>query len=187
MQTVKITIRITSVFSLMLAMLVSSSSWAMAADTSFSVPLPLFPGAAEVQRTAPDNTYYRLALGSQKKINNRWQAEKLRAHMGLVQSLTLELPTGFLLGDGIEFYQQQLQLAGLELLYQCDGRGCGSSNSWANNHFKIKQLYGLDQSQKYRVYLDSGIEGQQRYVILYAVQRGNKRIYFHLEQLLVTN
>ncbi len=142
--------------------------------------LPIFPGAKVLSQSESDSSYYRLALGPQKKIRNVWRAETLQAHLGQLQRLTLEMPAGFGLEDGFSFYQQTLELSSLELLYTCAGRGCGSSNSWANNHFLVKQLYGLEQTQQYRAY--KGLAGE--FLVLYAVQRGNKRNYFQIERLL---
>lgn len=145
--------------------------------------LPAFPQAKVVASSGPEASYYRLGLGAQKKIKNIWRADKLEAVSGDLQRLTLEIPAGFTIDDAMAFYAQSLSLQELEEVYSCDGRDCGSSNSWANNHFLVRQLYGLDQSQRYRVYRNS-ISGD--YTVLYLVQRGNKRIYLQLERLLVS-
>ena len=150
------------------------------ANYSSASELPVFPGAKVLIQTESEPSYYRLGLGPQKKISNVWRAEILQTHLGQLQRLTLEMPAGFSLEDGVSYYQQALELSSLELLYTCSGRGCGSSNSWANNHFLVKQLYGLDQTQQYRAY--KSLAGE--YLVLYAVQRGNKRNYIQLERLL---
>ena len=168
------TVSVKTYFSFFLGVLFFSASSVLASE------LPVFPAAKVLSHTEVESNYYRLALGPQKKISNVWRAETLQAHLGQLQRLTLEMPAGFGLEDGFAYYQQALELSSLELIYTCVGRGCGSSNSWANNHFLVKQLYGLDQTQQYRVYKSTAGD----YLVLYAVRRGNKRNYFQIERLL---
>lgn len=142
--------------------------------------LTAFPGAKIVYDKPPEQTYYRLALGPQKKISNVWRAEHSENHTGQLRRLTQELPAGFTREEVLGYYQGALALEKAELLYSCSSRDCGSSNSWANSHFNIKELYGLDQAQDYRAYKI----GDGEWLVLYLVQRGNKRMYLQLEQLL---
>lgn len=144
------------------------------------IELAVFPGAKVVAETSFEPTFYRLALGPQKKISNVWRAEYSANYSGQLRRLTLELPAGFTREEVLSFYLQALELEDAELLYGCGGRDCGSSNSWANSHFNIKQLYGLDQAQEYRAYKT----GSNEWLVLYWVQRGNKRQYIQLEQLV---
>lgn len=140
----------------------------------------VFPGATIVAESAFEPAYYRLALGPQKKISNVWRAEQSEQHSGLLRRLTQELPAGFSRDEVLSYYEKTLSLDSEELLYGCAGRDCGSSNSWANSHFNIQQLYGLDQAQDYRAYKT----GDSEWLVLYLVQRGNKRMYMQLEQLV---
>src|SRR5690625_6657662 len=79
----------------------------------------------------------------------------------------------------MEFYREQLQGFSSRLLFSCSARECGSSSRWANQHFGVIQLHGLEQYQYYAVY---EINHAQRayYVTLYAVQRGNRRVYLQV-------
>src|SRR5690606_22768606 len=81
-----------------------------------------------------------------------------------------------------DFYRQQLQEFNRRELFSCQARACGASNSWANNHFKILQLYGLDQFQQLAVFEVSD-DTASYYVTLYSVQRGNRRVYVQLDVL----
>lgn len=140
----------------------------------------VFPGAIIVAESAFEPAYYRLALGPQKKINNVWRAEYSESYSGKLRRLTLELPAGFTRDEVLSYYQQALSLDSAKLVYECFGRDCGSSNSWANSHFNIKQLYGLDQAQEYHAYKT----GSNEWLALYWVRRGNKRQYIQLEQFV---
>lgn len=155
--------------------------WGLLCPLSVSAqePIKSFAGATLVAESPLQQEYYRLALGPQKKIDNVWRAEKLQNLNVGVRRLTQEVPADFTLAEVLDIYGQMLGLADAQLLYACDGRDCGSSNSWANNHFKIKQLYGLDQSQSYRAYQ----QAENKWWVLYVVRRGNKRVYVQVEQL----
>jgi hypothetical protein len=63
-----------------------------------------------------------------------------------------------------------------KLLFQCEGRDCGRSNTWANQIFGQALLYGRDQEQ---VYFAAQVEDQL--VAVYLIKRGNRRQYAHVE------
>ncbi len=124
---------------------------------------------------------YLFALGSYKKIAGSWRLDRQQRLSGNLTRYTVELPEGHSASKGFDFYLDQLQNFNLRELFHCNGRDCGTSNSWANNHFKILQLYGLDQFQQYGAYEVINADAKPFYVALYAVQRGNKRVYLQLD------
>ncbi len=124
---------------------------------------------------------YVFALGSYKKISGIWRLDRQQRLSGKLTRYTVELPEGHSASKGFDFYLDQLQNFNLRELFHCAGRDCGTSNSWANNHFKILQLYGLDQFQQYGAYEVINADAKPFYVALYAVQRGNKRVYMQLD------
>lgn len=128
---------------------------------------------------------YVFALGSYKKIAGSWRLDRQQRLSGNLTRYTVELPEGHSANNGFDFYLDQLQNFNLRELFHCTGRDCGTSNSWANNHFKILQLYGLDQFQQYGAYEVTNADARPFYVALYAVQRGNKRVYMQLDVLHV--
>lgn len=142
-----------------------------------------FPDARPIFRSRETTTEYWLALGSYKKNDGIWQAERQQHLSGLLTRVTLELPSNYSAQDGFEFYQEQLKSLNYRVLFSCRARDCGTSNTWANNHFKIIQLYGLDQYQFYGAYEVLTDSTAPFYVTLYAVQRGNKRVYVQLDIL----
>ena len=127
---------------------------------------------------------YRLTLSALKKINSEWVSERERKVNGSITRQTIEF-TGTL---GVDDIWQQLSnafnLSSKQVLFECEGLDCGSSNAWANNRFEVKQLYGLDTTQYYRV-METVNNGRITYDILYLVQRGNRRIYAQLDQVVV--
>ncbi len=124
---------------------------------------------------------YIFAVGSYKKVSGAWRLDRQQRLSGNLSRTTLELPQGHSAKNGFDFYTDQLQNFNFRELFYCKGRDCGTSNSWANNHFKILQLYGLDQFQYYGAYEVTTADEKPFYVALYAVQRGNKRVYMQID------
>lgn len=154
-------------------------SSAKAAD----IKLQPYPGAREVFHSKTQDDDYLLALGAYKKVNDMWQADRSQRLSGELERTTLELPADHNAEDGFKFYKEQLEKYNLRELFHCRARDCGTSNSWANNHFKIIQLYGLDQYQFYGAYEITNADEKPFYAVLYSVVRGNKRALVQLEIL----
>jgi len=88
---------------------------------------------------------------------------------------TYEMPRGIPAEEVFSHYLAELNI---EPLFTCRGRDCGRSNLWANDIFKQANLYGPDANQFYF----AGERGSAL-VALYVIERGNKRVYAHLEVL----
>lgn len=142
-----------------------------------------YPHARIVFQSSEMNDDYLLALGSYKKIAGLWRLDRQQRLEGQLTRYTIEMPNGHSASQGFEFYLNQIKQASRRELFYCEGRDCGTSNSWANNHFKVLQLFGLDQFQRYGAYEVTSAQGGTYYVSLYAVQRGNKRVYLQLDIL----
>ncbi len=154
------------------------------AQSSTQVPeflgLEDFPEARVMMREyRPDQTYV-LALSTFKKVGGTWSAEREQRVQGNVLRRTLELPSGFSAREGFRFYEEQLTSGRARELFACEERECGGSINWANNHFNVIQLYGLDQFQYYSVY-EVVRDDTVYYASLYAVRRGNRRVYVQLD------
>lgn len=139
-----------------------------------------FPGArALVREYKPEQTYV-LALSTYKKVGGTWSAEREQRIRGDVLRRTLELPSGYSAREGFAFYEKQLDAYRLRELFACEERECGGSINWANNHFNVIQLYGLDQHQYYSVY-EVVSDDVVYYASLYSVRRGNRRVLVQLD------
>jgi hypothetical protein len=147
--------------------------------------LESYPGARVIYQTTEKTDDYTLALSSYKKIAGNWLIDRSQRLKGQLYKFTVELPVGHSLQNGFDFYVDQLNTHSIRELFYCSARDCGTSNSWANNHFKVQQLYGLDQYQQYAAYEVMSSNGKPVYVSLYAVRRGNKRVYLQVETLSV--
>lgn len=143
-------------------------------------PLENVPGARVMVSEYQPESYYTLALSTYRKVGGTWSAERERSIRGDVSRRTLEMPSRVSAREAYEHYREQLARYRLRELYTCRERGCGGSINWANNHFEVFQLYGLDEHQYYGVYeLTEGKEVY--YASLYAVRRGNQRVYVQLD------
>ncbi|MES2824799.1 MAG: DUF4892 domain-containing protein [Pseudomonadota bacterium] len=168
-----------SLFAVFIALL------SMHVTAAVELNLQPYPNAREVTRTITTTNEYLLALGSYKKVDSNWIVDRSQRLSGALERITLELPADHNAENGFNFYKEQLGKYNLRELFHCKARDCGTSNSWANNHFKIIQLYGLDQYQHYAAYEITSANENPFYVVLYAVVRGNKRAYLQMEILQV--
>lgn len=127
---------------------------------------------------------YILALDKYRKTANRWSPKTFKRLKGDLTRYTLELPRDYTSEQVFAFYREQLPKSASELFF-CQKRQCADSNNWANDHFKVKQLYGQDASQRYGAY-EIKQEQAVSYVTIYSVRRGNRRLYVQIEVLTAT-
>lgn len=147
------------------------------------LPVQNYHNARVIFESNAETDEYVLALGSYKKIAGSWRVDRQQRLSGTLARYTLELPEGHSASNGFDFYLDQLQNFNFRELFHCKSRDCGTSNSWANNHFKFQMLYGLDQFQQYGAYEVTTADEKPFYVALYTVQRGNRRVYVQLDIL----
>lgn len=145
------------------------------AAASPPVQLSPFFSAKIIDEQAQVQQSYRLALGAFVKKSNLWQPSQSKWLKGTVSRQTHELPPGFDEQEVFDYYRGQLPDRAT-ILFSCQRRDCGESNNWANDHFRIKQLYGLDQYQFLGVY-----QVDNQYLTLYTVRRGNRRVYVQID------
>jgi hypothetical protein len=94
-------------------------------------------------------------------------------------SVTYQMPQGARPEEVINHYLNQF---GAGEVFSCRGKACGRSNNWANGIFRQAILYGPDANQYYFAgKLDD------RLLSLYVIERGNKRVYAHLQLLTPEN
>jgi hypothetical protein len=91
------------------------------------------------------------------------------------ESVTYQVPEGITVDDVLAHYADVL---GDDVLFHCKGRDCGRSNDWATQVFEEATLYGPDSNQRYVARTWEG-----KLISLYAIERGNKRVYAHLQIL----
>ncbi|KAA0875837.1 DUF4892 domain-containing protein [Nitrincola tapanii] len=138
-------------------------------------PFPLSTLENQTRQPTPD---YLLALSQITRIQGLLRTQNERRLSGQLLRSTWELASGHGPEQGFEHFKQQLQQASAEILFECASRQCGASNLWANQVFGYANLLGVDSSQ---FYLAAKLGSD--YFALYAVRRGNGRVYLHLDYL----
>ena len=147
-----------------------------------AAPLPngiTIDKSAELDKqTAQTVRNYRFPLGAVVKINRDVRIDKEQELSGQLTRTTWEMPKSFDPNELLERLRDQVISQKGEILFECEGRDCGTSNIWANDLFNNADLYGRDDYQRY-----FAAELDDQYLAAYAVRRGNRRVYLHLDQI----
>ncbi|SDS12870.1 protein of unknown function [Halopseudomonas xinjiangensis] len=153
---------------------------ALAAEESATLVIEPFPRAELVERRQLDNADHGVVLGNIRRINNQLRAEQEVRAVGDLLRMTWRIPEGHSASEAFLHAKQQLLDQPHTMLYFCEARECGSSSLWANQVFGFSRLYGPEENQAYvAIRLDSE---PQRFVSLYSITRGNRKVYLHMDQ-----
>ena len=145
-----------------------------------------FSGSLIVDFRLENNTVYNLPLGRMQRAAGRVAPSQAERFQGDLRRITYEIPDGFNGLEVFEHFQAQLLTEGQQALFSCQGRGCGSSNFWANDVFGNRILYGPETGQYYMASsYRADINGREvsGYAALYVVMRANRRLYAHVDFL----
>lgn len=93
-----------------------------------------------------------------------------------LESAVYRLPEGTRPTDLVQHYADQMPG---DPAFRCDGRDCGRSNEWANQLLGSALLYGPDGRQSYAAWVTEG-----RQISVYAIERGNRRVYVNVRVLV---
>jgi len=141
-----------------------------------------YPGAELVKESGPAPGNQRIVLGALEKIQNHVEPEVQKFVSGDRYSFTYRLSEARRTGQVSDFFRDQIVARG-QLMFECHGRRCGSSNYWANGVFRQAILYGPEQ---YQHYLAARFEGQTDSIaLIYVAERGTGDIYLQLEVIEV--
>ena len=124
-----------------------------------------------------EKTAHLIVLGSLEKINHELVPEQSIVLAGWKSTRTYYLPLARKSAEVSSFYRDQLISRG-ELVFECQGRTCGSSSYWANRILNKPVLYGPEQFQQYQIFKLAGDDG---YMAIYVGQRATRKIYAHIE------
>ncbi len=140
-----------------------------------------YPYSEIVERDLQRDINHRIVLGSLERIRGEVIPEDSERLRGDVTRITYEVSQEFSGEDAHRFFQEQLDSRNYELLFECQGRGCGSSNYWANDIFRNRILYGPESNQYYMAFrANPGLENDP-YFSVYIITRVNRRIYAYVE------
>lgn len=137
------------------------------------------PAVLDRHRALPQQDYL-LPLGAWRRAGGDWQLEQSERLVGTLERFTYRLADGYGGAEAHRHWLDALRAAGARSLYGCRGRACGPSNQWANAVFDNRELYGLDGAQWFDA-LELTEDGRHYAVAIYSVERGNRRVYSHLD------
>jgi hypothetical protein len=135
----------------------------------------------EAKRSGPEQVDYLLGLGALQKVRGLWRHKASETVSGELLRITWKVDSGYTAEEGYDWLRGQVP-EGAELLFQCQGRRCGSSAQWASRVFDERLLYGHDERQRYGVWRYSDEDGTWS-IVLYASDRANRRHYLHMDLL----
>lgn len=140
-----------------------------------------YRGAETIKRDFFSDSEYLLPLDKLKRLGRDWQPETFSFIQGEVSRSLYKLNRNTELNSVFEHYSQAIKADASDILYECAGRNCGSSNAWANNFFREYRLYGADDSQFLIVTKQK--QPFTLYQVLYINRRGAGDIFVRLDRI----
>lgn len=164
------------------ALLLTSCSMAVAADQAVDHPLlNAFPDSVIVDYQVAEEVNHRLILGALQRTRGEVTPENFLKFRGRLTQIVYELPVNYDASEAYAFFSEQLNTRNYELLFECSGRACGSSNYWANDVFKRRILYGPERNQYYLAARTRTALEEDPHLSLYIITRANRQLYVYLE------
>lgn len=143
--------------------------------------LDRFPDSTLEESEIVEDVNYSLVLGSLRRQRQEIVPENSVRLRGDVTKLTYQASQNFTGGEVYEYFVEQLDQRGYEVLYSCTGRGCGSSNYWANDIFGNRILYGPERNQYFMAVRVGTGNDAVAHMSIYVITRANRRIYAYVE------
>lgn len=122
---------------------------------------------------------YEFITAPVDRIKRDVRVEAVRVE-GPLARVTYRMPDGTRLDDVIDHYEQRIAAISPGVVFSCRGPDCGRSTIWANHVFEVAELAAPNRNQFYLA-APVRVDGQAQLVSFYAVQRGNRRVYAHLD------
>lgn len=145
--------------------------------------LARYPGAWIVEHSerAAGALPYDFITAPVDKIRRdvRFEGERVS---GALRRVTYRVPDGARLADVIAFYERMVAAISPGVAFSCRGPDCGRSTVWANDVFGVAELNAPNRNQFYLA-APVTVDGTERLIALYIVQRGNRRIYAHVDSV----
>ena len=142
------------------------------------VPAPVDAKVVDLRPSAEKERIY--PMGSLRKISGKLRMDGQVSARGQVSAVTYELPEAQTAGQAFTAAREALQESGAHTLYWCQARDCGESSLWVNDVFDGARLSGADEQQAF-VLLRQAAPDQDTLTAIYAITRGNRRGYLHVE------
>ena len=162
-------------FSLILT-IVSGLGWSNAV---IALELDIASEVVEVSQAGPVERH-KIFLSRLKKISNSLSRDEYQMVQGVLQGQTYKADDDATLEEVMASLDRAVD-EGYERLFECVGRGCGSSNEWANAVFGKPKLYGPESTQFY--WVGKAVQSQT-YWLVYGSKRSNKAVHYRVESVV---
>ena len=162
-------------FILILTM-VSGLGWSNAV---IALELDIASEVVEVSQAGPVERH-KIFLSRLKKISNSLSRDEYQMVQGVLQGQTYKADDDATLEEVMASLDRAVD-EGYERLFECVGRGCGSSNEWANAVFGQPKLYGPESTQFY--WVGKAVQSQT-YWLVYGSKRSNKAVHYRVESVV---
>jgi hypothetical protein len=162
-------------FSLILT-IVSGLGWSNAV---IALELDIASEVVEVSQAGPVERH-KIFLSRLKKISNSLSRDEYQMVQGVLQGQTYKADDDATLEEVMASLDRAVD-EGYERLFECVGRGCGSSNEWANAVFGQPKLYGPESTQFY--WVGKAVQSQT-YWLVYGSKRSNKAVHYRVESVV---
>ena len=160
---------------LLLATAPSAFAAAETPSTNAAIAVAPFPDAAVVARSPPEfSRSHEFITGRVERSHRELRIDRSTRVSANLSRATYRTPPGTRLADVVAHYQAAT--AAFRLIFSCQGRDCGRNTAWANDVFGVKELVAPDAAQFYLA-----AATPNALVAVYVVQRGNRRVYAHVE------
>lgn len=139
--------------------------------------LDRFPGSWIVAYTPPAALRsYEFVTGRVDRSGRTARVDDSLRLAAEVVRVTYRAADGTRFDEVVEHYREQILGGGADVAFTCEARDCGRSTSWANSVFGVKELVAPDSSQFYLA-----ARSGRTLMAVYVVQRGNRRVYAHID------
>ena len=115
---------------LVFVLLISVALVAESESVSVAETMGLFPSSELVEQETTESTGHLVVLGAFKKVNHELQPEASILVSGRKEASTYYLPEARRTKQVAEYFKSEL-LESANILFECQGRTCGSSSFWA--------------------------------------------------------
>lgn len=139
--------------------------------------LERFPGSRIVAYTPPTMLRsYEFVTGRVDRSGRTARVDDSMRLAAEVVRVTYRAADGTRFDEVVDHYRDQILDRHADVVFTCEARDCGRSTSWANSVFGVKELVAPDSSQFYLA-----ARSDRTLLAVYVVQRGNRRVYAHID------
>ena len=165
-----------SAYFILILTMVSGLGWSNAV---IALELDIASEVVEVSQAGPVERH-KIFLSRLKKISNSLSRDEYQMVQGVLQGQTYKADDDATLEEVMASLDRAVD-EGYERLFECVGRGCGSSNEWANAVFGQPKLYGPESTQFY--WVGKAVQSQT-YWLVYGSKRSNKAVHYRVESVV---